>query len=53
MLVMLITGYAAADAVNNGQEAPRITEEYRAKVLTSDRVPVWAKQQTKAETTLS
>ena len=53
MLVMLITGYAAADAVNNGREVPRITEEYRAKVLTSDAVSVRAEQQTKAETTLS
>ncbi|MGE4549368.1 MAG: hypothetical protein AB7C89_07475 [Intestinibacillus sp.] len=40
MLVMLIVGYAAADAVNSGREAPRVTEEYRAKALTSNTAPV-------------
>lgn len=33
MLVMLFTGYAAAGAVNDGRETPRITEEYRVKAL--------------------
>lgn len=34
MLVMLITGYLASDAVMRGEKAPYITEEYKNKVLT-------------------
>lgn len=53
MLVMLATGYAAADAVYHAQEPPRITEEYRIKVLmpkTPETVAAGAGQQPGAET---